>query len=659
MLIKNKIALFQLFMVLACIFISTNLLRSNNHPRLILTPEKIKSLRSSLTSMQQQLWKLALQNADEFSRESIPEMKDAHNEFRYIGDTMPVLGLAYWMKDDRRYVESAEKWILALLAVPEWKGSQNLGRSAWVVGCAILYDWLYDVLDENVKLAIKKRLLAEAPILMGTATDHRALSNHLLIETSALGMIGLAMQDESEASKAFLKKADQWANYIIGHAPLDGSWGEGVQYWQYGLGYFIRYLEACRTSGYKDYYPHYDWLKQTGFFPIYFSLPGRPTEVINFSDCGSKRYIPTFLLYVTASHYENGYAQDYGIKAETGKSHKLNWMDFITYNPTIKQQEIYTLPTLKHFSDNDFVTMRSGWDEDATVIGFRCGPAAGHRNQNDPSRLKKRGFGPGHGHPDINSFNIFAKGEWLAIDPGYTHFKLTENHNTILANGFGQAGAREKWLDYMAFEARKPAPAILRVESNPVFDYVIGDAGNIYVDEAQLNIFRRHLLFLKPDIVIIADDLEGKIPSKLEWLLNASDSIRQLNDDIFEIIKKEAQLWIHPLLPENYLAEIQERRIDASDVKDESDTNEGVMKTLNLRVDSAVKTRYLVVLCALDKSANQVPAVMFKNNQLYIQHENKSWTIHYKAQVKKASDPILIVQQPVTTEGFYHFVREK
>jgi hypothetical protein len=659
MLIKNKTAAFQLLIVLGYIFISTNLLRSNNHPRLILTPEKIRSLKTSMTAMQQQQWKLTLQSADEFDREVIPAMKDATNEYRYIGDTMPVLGLAYWMTDDHRYVESAAKWISALLAVPEWKGSQNLGRSAWVVGCALLYDWLYNVLDENIKLEIKKRLLAETPILMNTAADHRALSNHLLIETSALGMIGLVMQDESEEATGFLKKADQWTNYIIDHAPLDGSWGEGVQYWQYGLGYFIRYLEACRTSGYKDYYPQYDWLKRTGFFPIYFSLPGRPTEVINFSDCGSKRYIPSFLLHVLALHYENGYYQDYGIKVETDKPHKLNWMDFITYNPSIIPREIYTLPTLKHFSDNDFVTMRSGWDKDATIIGFRCGPAPGHRNQNDPSRLENRGFGPGHGHPDINSFNIFAKGEWLAIDPGYTHFKLTENHNTIIVNGMGQAGAKEKWLDYMAFEAREPAPAILRVESNPVFDYVIGDAGNIYVDEAQLKCFRRHLLFLKPDIVIIADDLEGKIPSKFEWLLHARDSIRQVDQNHFEIIRNKALLWIQPLLPDNYRAEIQERKIDASDVKDESDVDEGILKTLNLHVESVVKTRYLVVLCALGRSANQAPVVRFKNNQLHIRHENKSWTIQYQEQVEKASDPILKVQQPVKSESLYHFVREK
>lgn len=632
---------------------------TGNHPRLILTPEKIESLKTGTTQKQLSLWKLALQNADELSRESIPEMKEADNAFRYIGEAMPALGLAYWMTNDINYVKSAEKWISALLAVPEWKGSQNLGRSAWVVGCALLYDWLYEFIDQDLRLKIKNRFLAEATILMNTAAIHRALSNHLLIETTALGMTGLVLQGETEQAETFLRQADEWANYIINYAPIDGSWGEGVQYWQYGLGYFLRYLEACRSFDYKDYYPQYDWLKKTGFFPIYFSLPARPTEVINFSDCGSKRTIPAFLLYIPASRYKNGYFQDYGTKVENGESHKLSWMDFIAYDATIIPQDIYSLPTLKHFSDNDFVTMRSGWEEEAMTVGFRCGPAPGHRNQNHPLRLENRGFGPGHGHPDINSLNIFAYGEWLAIDPGYTYTKLTQDHNTVMVNSFGQAGAGDKWLDYMAFEAREPVPTMLRVESNSAFDYLIGDAGNIYIDEANVKKFRRHLLFLKPDIVIVADDLEAKDKSKFEWLVNASDSIHQIDNHHFEIIKNQVRLWIYPLLPKAYQAEIQSRRIKASDIKIESGAEEGVMKTLNLSAVSDNKVHFLVILCALKDSSTLPPDVTFSKNRVNIKHKNHSWRIKYQENIKKVSDPFFIVQQPNKGEQFYYFVKEK
>ena len=89
---------------------------------------------------------------------------------------------------------------------------------------------------------------------------------------------GLALRGEHERAAEFVAKARERADLIIQHAPQDGSWGEGVQYWQYGLGYFLRYLEASKTSGEHDYYPRYAWLKTTGFFPIHFSVPGNPGE---------------------------------------------------------------------------------------------------------------------------------------------------------------------------------------------------------------------------------------------------------------------------------------------------------------------------------------------------------------------------------------------
>jgi hypothetical protein len=655
----KKISVYNVFLFIVLFNVNLSAKTISQRPRLILKPNRITALKSSLLTTHRQLWELALESSDEFRKRKVPKMTRAHNRYRDIGDTMPALGLTYLVTGKKKYVRAAEKWLKALLSVPEWKGSQNLGRSSWITGCALLYDWLYDALDKKLREQIKTRLLAETPIVIETASYTRALSNHLLIETTAIGMAGLALQGEADEAEVFLDQADKWAMYIINYAPLDGSWGEGVQYWQYGLGYFLRFLEACETSGYKDYYSRYEWLQKTGYFPIYFSLPDRPTEVINFSDCGSKRYIPPFQLYKIASRYDNGYFQDYGNRVFTSKPHKFSWLDFIFYNPDIDPVDIYALPTLHHFSDHGFVTMRSGWDKNATAIGFRCGPAPGHRNQKDSTRIQNRGFGPGHQHPDINSFCLFSEGKWLAIDPGYTRLKSTRNHNTIIVNGYEQAGGGKKWLDYMAFEEREPAPAILKVESNPVYDFILGDAGNIYVDEAELKYFRRHMLFIKPDIVIIADDLAAKKNSKFEWLISAIDSVYRKGPEHFELFKEGIRLYIKPILPVNYEAEIQKRKIAASDVKSETDIEEGILRTLNLQVKSVSEVRYLIVLCTLTNIYTPVPQVTFKDNRIIISHCNNSWMVLYKDKTEKPGDPLLIVEKPDVEEVYYNFVRDE
>ncbi len=70
-----------------------------------------------------------------------------------------------------------------------------------------------------------------------------------------------------------------------------------------------------------------------------------------------------------------------------------------------------------------------------------------------------------------------------------------------------------------------PAPSVLRAETSPDFDYVIGDAGQIYVDEAGVDHFRRHLLFLKPYTVVILDDVKTRRPSRVDWFLHARDPL--------------------------------------------------------------------------------------------------------------------------------------
>ena len=590
------------------------------HPRLMLTPTRAEALRSEIGTARRELWPPALESAERLAKMPIPAMQDANNRLRFIGDTMPALGLAYRMTGDRRYAEAADRWVRALLAVPAWDGSANLGRSSWVVGTALLYDWLYDVLPAETRERVRTRLAAEGEILLQRAAYWRLLSNHCLIETSALGFIGLALSGEVERADVFLQKARERTELIIEHAPLDGSWGEGVQYWQYGLGYLLRYLEASRTAGDRDYYPRYEWLKKTGFFGIHFSLPGRPGLSVNFSDSGSQDYVGSFLFYVPASIYGNGYYQDFGNRARSSTAYKFSWMDFLAYDPGVQPVDIRSLPTFKHFDDNDFVIMRSGWEPDATLIGFRSGPAPGHRNQVDPRRLERRGFGPGHGHPDVNSFCLFAFGQWLALDPGYVHQKWTRDHNTILVNGHGQAGEGQEWLDYMAFEQRQPTPSILRAETNKDFDYVIGDAGNIYVDQAGVEHFRRHLLFLKPHTIVLLDDVKSGGPSRVEWLLQARDQLTQTGPHRFEIAEDGVRLWIKPVLPLAYTASIQSRPLAASGTK-------GTVRTLNLTSDGVGRTMFLVVLSALRDTASKPPVVEFRDGRLEIATSDRLWRV--------------------------------
>ena len=616
--------------------------KPDDHPRLIITGHNIQELKKRAETTHKHLYELSIRLADDFTAEEPPQTRNANNRLRRLGESLPSLGLAYLLTEDEKYLDGAIKWIRAMLAVGSWRGSANLGRSAWITGMAQTYDWLYPYLDEDLKDSVVKRLKKEAGIVMNTAASTRALSNHLMIETSALGTVGLILEDNDPDRERFLTQANEWAEYIIRNAPLDGSWGEGVQYWQYGLGYFLRYLEGALTSGYRDYYKDYDWLKKTGRFPLHFSVPDKPTRVINFSDCGTDVYLPASLLYLPASKYPDGVVQDFALKVQGNEPHKLSWFDFLTYDASVEPIDYKSIEgTFHHFEDHGFVTMRSGWEQDATLVGFRCGPAPGHANQAKPERIANRGYGPGHQHPDINQFVVYAHGTWLAIDPGYSRVKETRNHNTLIVNGEGQAGAGEKWLDYMAFENREPAPEITLAETAPEYDYVIGNAGNIYVDEAGLEYFERQLMFVKPDVVIVADRLKGREGSTFEWLLHANEiaAIETMQSG-YEIIKERASLSVFPLLPPGADSEVTGRMVRARDVNGspDYDRDQALLRTITLKATGG--EAFFLVLLIVNEPGDAKPRVSMEDGLIRIVKGGNEMRVKYLPG-KKLAEKIL------------------
>lgn len=153
-----------------------------------------------------------------------------------------------------------------------------------------------------------------------------------------------------------------------------------------------------------------------------------------------------------------------------------------------------------------------------------------------------------HAHPSQNAFNIAYGGEPLFWRTGHyatstAHsafsFKHTRAHNSILADGIGQA------CDVSGYGW------IARFATGKKISYALGDASNAYsgVDEKlgekfkrrnKIDIsrrtgfgnpgvsrFRRHIALLRPRFVVVYDELEAKTPVQWTFRLNARDSMRK------------------------------------------------------------------------------------------------------------------------------------
>jgi hypothetical protein len=138
-----------------------------------------------------------------------------------------------------------------------------------------------------------------------------------------------------------------------------------------------------------------------------------------------------------------------------------------------------------------------------TMVMFKCSPYGG----------------VSHSHADQASFAIMRGGRALAIPAGERfpshgspfHTEYTQQtlaHNAVLIDGEGQVNR----------DVRRGGE-LRDFQSTERFGYVLGDATNCYGGRARRN--HRHLLFVRPGVIVLVDDLATPAPASFQWLLHA------------------------------------------------------------------------------------------------------------------------------------------
>ncbi len=116
--------------------------------------------------------------------------------------------------------------------------------------------------------------------------------------------------------------------------------------------------------------------------------------------------------------------------------------------------------------------------------------------------------------------------------------------------GIGQLGEGKTWFDREAVMGANAYSSVIKAENHTDYDYIIGDAGNIYPESTGLNKFYRHFLYVKPDFIVIVDELKANSPTEFEWLLHLEDSLEILSDNYCLIKNEDVLMDVHLLLPE-------------------------------------------------------------------------------------------------------------
>ncbi|MCB1127146.1 MAG: heparinase II/III family protein, partial [Verrucomicrobiae bacterium] len=536
------------------------------HPRLYLDAPRIAALHQALRNTHASVWAELQPLADRAARRGPPPYRredsysgDEQLWQRDVGNTMPLLAMAWVLTGEARYLEAARAWALASCGYPTWGlgriDGMDLATGHQLFGLAIVYDWCHADLGEDARRTIRETLVRRSSAMFEAAATGRAwwqqsyLQNHLWVNLTGMAAAGFALFDEVEDAGMWiglsLAKFEQTMNAL----GADGASHEGVGYWEYGVEYMLKFMDLARDRLGVNLHDQ-DWWRNTARYAQYLALPrhawSRNDCIVDLADCPRGHwYGPDYLLRGLAREFQDGHAQ--WLAAEVDQADVTApgapWLNLLWFDPGVPAVAPTSLPTLRHFDDMGIVSARTDWTGDESLLVFKCGPFIGHQ----AIREFRRDPGGGHVHPDANHFVLFGAGEWLIRDDGY-RWKWTGQHNTLRVDGEGQVGEGAQWFQGNKALAAHAAPRILQAESTPGLDRITGDATEAYPADCGLRRFVRHLFFVKPDVLLVCDDVELDRPRNLELRFHPEAREASRDGNAFVMRGRKSTLRLEPLM---------------------------------------------------------------------------------------------------------------
>lgn len=167
------------------------------------------------------------------------------------------------------------------------------------------------------------------------------------------------------------------------------------------------------------------------------------------------------------------------------------------------------------------------------------------RNNNMSLAFRSSPYGSGnHTHSDQNSFKLLYKGENVYINAGYyqnykdahaiLQYRNTRGHNTVMINGIGQPFTTRAYGnitralngDNLAYFAGDASQAYCGETENTYWIKCFAEAGlsqtpQYGFGENPLNCYKRQIFMLRPNKVVIYDELGADEPATWQWLLHS------------------------------------------------------------------------------------------------------------------------------------------
>jgi len=369
-------------------------------------------------------------------------------------------------------------------------------------------------------------------------------------------------------------------------APLFGKWDSpgGLNWWAGSRGGDTRsfhYIHQNTMTPWanatmcwsnatgSDAWGRAEWARHMPMYYLYHLVPGFGRTVhicVNCNPPASPGDNSDGYFAFIAARWRNGPAQWYmdnvihnaGREKHAYRVLPRYWGRLLWRDETLAAVAPEKLPESRYFDRMGFVSMRSGWDANATMAHFQCGPFEIWDGR------------WGRNNADNNSFLIMSRGGCMAADTGtrwgnnstpskhmQLYFNQTVAHNSITVgdedietpDGTAVRGGQvvptqPQWLELWGEDPKKSYFSERRYEgvgkitayaSCPEWTYACGDASRSYSPDC-VKAFTRQVLYIRPDTFVIFDRVESVKPElPKRWLLHTMEKPEPVGGEMKEV----------------------------------------------------------------------------------------------------------------------------
>jgi Domain of unknown function (DUF4962)/Heparinase II/III-like protein len=556
------------------------------HPRVYFTSKELDALRTEAHGAQRAWWTLQLQHLRALQGPPPPPPAEKRRAQNDVAFAIAEAAFAYKMEGDPKYLAAAKLYMDAAVSYDVWgysfsKPNVDLAAGHLLYGMAVGYDLLYNDLTPAERERYRNKIAHQGHLLFEFFAPRPGRSwaysqNHTFIPMAGLGIAAYAVYGEVPEAKQWAALARAIYSKVLATYSKDGYYYEGFEYWIFSTPWIIHYLDAQKHAAGEDLFDQ-PGLRKTHLYAAHSLTPGGQM-MFDFGDvfAGPITRAKTGDDYERShpgGHFESNYNLLYDLAARysdseiqgvadwmksLGHTGQEEWWTLAWRNPKLLATPIGKIEPWHHFTDHGVVYWRTGWDAQATAVAFKCGPPEGHSATELIAKMPDWHTEQGHVHPDVNSFILWAHGQYLTGDSGYAGVPKTIEHNTLLIDGRGQGDegkGHDAWAGFSYEEMNKARITHAQLTSRG-FE-IEGEGAGVYDSSLQLKQYLRRLTMKNDGKLEVHDVVESALPHTYSEVLHSDTKIEALAEQRYRTNVNGSTLNILLISPQHAVSVVE------------------------------------------------------------------------------------------------------